>query len=68
MRDYVSKNHEPIVHQIQSLNDLNKNLSEIIKKEPTPINLKSIEKTDSERDLWVSDENPFQYPFYKGNI
>ena len=68
MRDYVSKNHEPIVHQIQSLKDLNKNLSEIIKKEPTSINLKLIEKTDSDRDLWVSDEDPFQYPFYRGNI
>ena len=68
MRDYVLKNREPIIHQIQSLKDLNNNLSEIIKKEPTSINLKPIEKTDSERDLWVSDEDPFQYPFYRGNI
>ena len=68
MRDYVSENHEPIVHQIQSLKDLNRNLSEIIKKEPTSINLKPIRKTDSERDLWVSDEDNFNYQFYRGNI
>ena len=68
MRDYVSKNHDPIVHQIQSLKDLNKNLSEIIKKGPTSINLKPIKKTDSESDLWESNENNFNYQFYRGNI
>lgn len=67
MRDYVSENHEPIVHQIQSLKDLNKNLSEIIKKEPTSINLKPIEKTDSDRDLWFRDEDENQYPFVRGS-
>ena len=68
MRNYISANHQPIVNQIQSLQDLNKNLSEIIKKEPTSINLKPTNNTEFERDLWESDDDNFQYPFYRGNI
>lgn len=68
MRNYISANHQPIVNQIQSLKDLNKNLSEIIKKEPTSINLKPINNKEFERDLWEGDEDNFQYPFYRENI
>ena len=68
MRGYVSENHDPIVDQIKSIQNLNKHLSEIIKKEPASISIKSVRKTDSDRDIWESDEDQFQYPFYKGTI
>jgi hypothetical protein len=68
MREYVLNQHQPIVDQIHSLQDLNKNLSEIIKKDTTPITLKKPKQLNSDRDLWVRDEDDYQYPFFRGQF
>lgn len=68
MRGYVMDNHKPIIDQIQSLKDLNKNLSEFVPNRTGWSHRQDYRKIDSNRDLSVSDEDDFQYHFYKGEI
>jgi hypothetical protein len=68
MREFISTNHKPIINDIQSLQDLNKNLSEFVLNDTGYRHGQNLKKTDSEMDLWVSDEDEFQHQFHGGNI
>jgi hypothetical protein len=68
MREFISTNHKPIINDIQSLQDLNKNLSEFVLNDTGYRHGQNLKQTDSEMDLWVSDEDEFQHQFHGGNI
>jgi hypothetical protein len=52
MRDFVSTNHKPIINDIQSLQDLNKNLSEFVSQKPSRIINQKSKTMNSEQDIW----------------
>lgn len=68
MRGYVMDNHKPIIDQIQSLKDLNKNLSESIPNRTGWSRRQEYRQTDSNRDLWVSDDEDLHHSFSRGQF
>lgn len=52
MREFISTNHKPIINDIQSLHDLNINLSESVSPKLNRMNAKKSKTTISEQDLW----------------
>jgi hypothetical protein len=68
MREFISSNHKPIINDIQSLQVLNKNLSEFVLNDTGHRHRQNLKQTDSEMDLWVSDEDEFQHQFHRVNI
>ena len=68
MREFISTNHKPIIDDIQSLQDLNKNLSEFVLNDTGYGHRPNLKRTDYKIDLWVSDEDEFQHQFHRGNI
>lgn len=52
MREFISTNHKPIINDIQSLQDLNKNLSEFVSSKPNGMIAQKSKPMNSEQDLW----------------
>ncbi len=67
MREFISTNHKPIINDIQSLQDLNKSLSEFVLNDPGYNHRKNLKQIDCDTDLWVIDEEEFQHQFNRGN-
>lgn len=56
MRGYISQNHQPIISDIQSLQDIKRNLSEFIKANPERQIVDNREKAEFERFKLANDE------------
>lgn len=56
MHEYVSLNHQPIVEQINSLRDLNKNLSEIVNKKSESKRHRHQTETEFDVPIWDNNE------------
>jgi hypothetical protein len=68
MREFISTNHKPIINDIQSLQDLNKNLSGFVLNDTGYGHGQNLKQTYYKLDLWVIDEDEFQHQFHRGNI
>ncbi len=68
MREFITTNHKPIINDIQSLNDQNKNLSGFFLNDTGYRYGKKLKQTDYEIELWISDEEEFQQQLHRGNI
>ena len=68
MREYISNERQPIIDQIRSLQNLNRDLSEIKRKKSVSVDLRNRKASDSERDIWFSDEDDYSSPFFKGQF
>jgi hypothetical protein len=56
MHEYVSLNHQPIIEQINSLRDLNKNLSEIVNKKSESKRHQYQTKMEFDVPIWDNNE------------
>jgi hypothetical protein len=52
MREFISSNYKPIINDIQSLRDLNKNLSEFVSSKPSGMVAQKSKTMNSQHDLW----------------
>lgn len=52
MREFISTNYTPIINDIQSLKDLNKNLSGFVSQKPSRIVIQKAKRINSEQDVW----------------
>jgi hypothetical protein len=60
MREFISTNHKPIINYMQSLQHLNKNLSEFVERKPYKGNIHNEKQPSLERDLWEEIETNCQ--------